>query len=67
MINNWINQTNSESKIYDLVYLEVGGAASDTASVTITYGDTSTAKNFLILVRQIECDNTNRSSFLKLV
>ena len=37
------------------MYAEVGESSSDTATVTITYGDTS-AKQYNILVRQIACD-----------
>ena len=38
-----------------LVYTEFGTTDTDTLTLTITYGDTTTGKNFNILLRQIEC------------
>ena len=37
------------------VYVEFGGTSTDTASLTFTYGSTSSAKTYNILLRQIEC------------
>ena len=37
------------------MYTEFGGQSTDTATVTITYADTATAKQFNILLSQIEC------------
>ena len=37
-----------------LVYAEIGASSTDTATVTMTYGGT-TSKQFNIFVQQIEC------------
>jgi len=42
------------------MYSEIGNKAADTATVTITYGGT-TSTQFNIFVRQIECDSTSRA------
>ena len=41
------------------MYAEFGSETSDTAKITITYGDT-TSKQYNMLVQQIECDSTSR-------
>ena len=43
-----------------LVYAEFGATSTDTATVTFTYGSTTTAKTFNILLRQISCTATWR-------
>jgi len=40
------------------MYAEIGATSSDTATVTLTYGSTSAAKTWNVLVRQISCDAT---------
>ena len=42
------------------VYAEFGATSTDTATVTFTYGSTTTAKTFNILLRQISCTATWR-------
>jgi len=42
------------------MYAEFGSETSDTAKITITYGDT-TSKQYNMLVQQIECDSTSRA------
>ena len=43
------------------MYTEFGTADSDTLTITITYGDTTTGKTFNILLRQIECTAENKA------
>merc|ERR1711892_177359 len=40
------------------MYAEVGATSTDTATVTVTYGSTTTAKTWSVLVRQISCTST---------
>jgi len=40
------------------MYTEFGVTSTDTITLTITYGSTSTAKSFNILTRQISCEST---------
>jgi hypothetical protein len=37
------------------VYTEFGASSTDTISLTVTYGSTTTAKLWNILLRQISC------------
>jgi len=43
------------------MYAELGAAAGDTGTVTLSYGSTSPAKHFNVFVQQIECDNVARA------
>merc|ERR1712102_114489 len=43
------------------MYVEFGATATDTASVTFTYGSTTTAKTYNVLLRQISCTATWRA------
>merc|ERR1711997_585837 len=43
------------------MYAEFGATSTDTATVTFTYGSTTTAKTFNILLRQISCTATWRA------
>ena len=45
---------------YFSVYVELGAAASDKATVTVSYGSTTADKMYNILLRQIACTATWR-------